>query len=96
MPNSKGQRQDTRHKLSNSARSRGASPPSHAVREFSEGDKVHVDIDPSVPEGRPHPKFQGHTGEVTGKQGRALRVRVNDQGNHKQLVVRPQHLRPQE
>jgi len=95
MPNSKGERKDTRDKLSNSVRDRGASPPSGAVQEFEEGAKVHVKIDPSVPEGRPHPKFQGRTGKVVGEQGRAFEVEVDDGDSTKTLFVRPQHLAEQ-
>ena len=96
MPNSKGERKNTRDKLSNSIRERGTSPPSGAVQEFDEGDRVHVKIDPSVPEGRPHPKFQGRTGTVVGKQGRAFEVEVDDKGKEKTLFVRSQHLAKQE
>ncbi len=96
MPNSKGERKNTRDKLSNSVRERGTSPPSKAVQEFDDGDKVHVSIDPSVPEGRPHPKFQGRTGKVVGKQGRAFQIEVDDIGKDKTLFVRPQHLVKQE
>lgn len=96
MPNSKGERKKTRGKLSNSVRERGASPPSGAVQEFEEGEKVHVTIDPSVPEGRPHPKFQGKTGKVVGEQGRAFEVEVNDGDSTKTLFVRSQHLAKQE
>jgi len=96
MPNSKGERKNTRDKLSNSVRERGASPPSGAVQEFDEGDKVHVSIDPSVPEGRPNPRFQGRTGEVVGEQGRAFEVEVGDGDSTKTLFVRSQHLKAQE
>jgi large subunit ribosomal protein L21e len=96
MPNSKGERKNTRDKLSNSVRDRGASPPSGAVREFDEGDKVHLSIDPSVPDGRPHPRFHGKTGEVVGEQGRAFEVEVGDGDATKTLFVRSQHLEGQE
>lgn len=96
MPNSKGERKNTRDKLSNRVRDRGTSPPSGAVQEFGEGEKVHVSIDPSVPEGRPHPRFHGKTGEVVGKQGRAFEVEVDDGRATKTLFVRPQHLAEQE
>lgn len=95
MPNSKGERKNTRDKLSNSVRERGASPPSGAVQEFEEGEKVHLNIDPSVPEGRPHPRFQGKTGKVVGEQGRAFEVVVDDGDSTKTLFVRPQHLAEQ-
>jgi large subunit ribosomal protein L21e len=95
MPNSNGPRQGTRNKLRNEARERGTSPPQRAVREFETGDSVHLKIDPSVPGGRYHPRFDGHTGTVTGQQGEAYTVRVTDGGTEKTLVVKPAHLTPQ-
>ena len=92
MPNSKGNRADTRNKLSNSVRDKGASPPSGAVREFDDDQKVHIKIDPSVPQGRPDPKFQGRTGTVVGEQGRAYEIEINDGDARKTIFVRPQHL----
>ncbi|MFP4633068.1 MAG: 50S ribosomal protein L21e [Halobacteriales archaeon] len=96
MPNSKGQNKNTRNKLSNPARGQGTSPPSAAVREFDEGDVVHLRIDPSVPEGRPHPRFHGLTGTVEGRQGRAYVVEIHDGDSNKSVVVRPHHLVPEE
>ncbi len=95
MPNSNGPRQGTRNKLRNEARERGTSPPQRAVQEFETGDSVHLKIDPSVPGGRYHPRFDGHTGTVTGQQGEAYTVRVTDGGTEKTLVVKPAHLTPQ-
>jgi large subunit ribosomal protein L21e len=96
MPNSKGERKNTRNKLSNDPRDRGQSPPSGAVREFEEGARVHLAIDPSVPEGRPHPRFHGRTGRVAGRQGRGVVVAFSDGDAEKTVVVRPDHLQPQE
>lgn len=95
MPNSKGPLNKTRKKLSNKPRERGISPPQRAVAEFEVGQKVHLRIDPSVRDGRFHPRFNGHTGEVKGKQGRAFQVEINDGGKRKTLMVRPAHLRAQ-
>lgn len=95
MPNSHGPRKKTRNKLSNDPRDRGTSPPQRAIAEFEEGQKVHLKIDPSVPEGRFHPRFNGLTGEVIGKQGRAYKVRITDGDTDKTLVVKPAHLRAQ-
>ncbi len=95
MPNSQGQNNATRNKLSNAAREEGAAAPSSAVQEFEEGDVVHVVIDPSVPEGRPHPRFHGVTGVVKGEQGRAFEVEFQDGDMTKKQVVRPHHLKPQ-
>ncbi len=86
----------TRGKLSNKPRERGTSPPQRSIAEFEEGQKVHLNLDPSVREGRFHPRFNGLTGEVVGKQGRAFKVQINDGGKDKLVVVRPAHLRAQQ
>ncbi|GGL23252.1 50S ribosomal protein L21e [Halarchaeum grantii] len=96
MPSSNGPLNSTRKKLANKPRERGTSPPARAVAEYDEGQKVHLKIDPSVNEGRFHPRFSGHTGEVVGKQGRAFKVQIDDGGKEKTLIVKPAHLRAQE
>ncbi|RLM57392.1 50S ribosomal protein L21e [Halobellus sp. Atlit-31R] len=96
MPSSNGPLHGTRGKLSNKPRDRGTSPPQRAIQEYDEGQKVHLKIDPSVREGRFHPRFNGHTGEVVGKQGRAFKVQIVDGGKEKILITRPAHLRAQE
>jgi large subunit ribosomal protein L21e len=96
MPSSNGPLHGTRGKLSNKPRERGTSPPQRAIQDYDEGQKVHLKIDPSVRKGRFHARFNGHTGEVVGKQGRAFKVQINDGGKDKILVVRPAHLRAQQ
>ncbi|MCU4754462.1 50S ribosomal protein L21e [Halobacteria archaeon AArc-curdl1] len=96
MPNSNGPRQGTRRKLANKPRERGTSPPQRAIQEYDEGQKVHLKIDPSVAKGRFHPRFNGHTGEVTGKQGKAFKVQITDGGVDKTLIATAAHLRAQE
>lgn len=95
MPKSKGPLQGTRKKLANSPRDRGTSPPQRAVQQFDEGQKVHLKIDPSVPNGRFHPRFIGHTGIIIGKQGAAYKIRINDGGREKTIIAKPAHLRAQ-
>ncbi|PSQ02097.1 50S ribosomal protein L21e [Halobacteriales archaeon QS_5_68_33] len=96
MPNSNGPRSNTRNKLRNEPRERGTSPPQRAVEEYEVGERVHLSIDPSVPDGRYHPRFDGRTGEVTGQQGTAYTVAVTDGGIEKTLIVKAAHLRRQE
>lgn len=96
MPNSKGPQRGARGKLSNSPRDRGTSPPQRAVQEFEEGESVHLKLDPSVRDGRFHHRFNGHTGEVIGRQGAAYRVRISDRGKTKTVIAKPAHLRRQE
>jgi large subunit ribosomal protein L21e len=96
MPNSNGPRTNTRHKLQNDPRDRGTSPPQRAVEEFESGEKVHLKLDPSVPDGRYHPRFDGHTGSVVGEQGKAYKVEITDGGKDKTIIVKAAHLRRQE
>jgi large subunit ribosomal protein L21e len=85
----------TRGKLSNDPRDRGTSPPQRAIQEYEPGEKVHLTLDPSVRDGRFHPRFNGHTGTVTGRQGRAFTVEITDGGKEKTIVVTAAHLRAQ-
>lgn len=96
MPNSSGPLSGQRHKLTNDPRERGQSPPQRAIQEFDDGDRVHLDLDPSIPDGRFPPQFIGQTGEVVGQQGRAYRVQITDGGKEKIVITLPAHLRPQE
>ena len=96
MPNSNGPRQGTRNKLANDPRERGTSPPQRAIQRYEEGEKVHLKIDPSVHKGRFHPRFDGHTGEVVGKQGNAFKVCIDDGGKEKTLIVTAAHMRAQD
>lgn len=95
MPSSNGPYNSTRDKLSNDPRDRGTTPPQQQVEEFDVGETVHLKIDPSVHEGRFHPRFDGATGEVVGTQGRAFKVQITDGGSQKTLISRPAHLRRQ-
>ncbi|PSP99682.1 50S ribosomal protein L21e [Halobacteriales archaeon QS_4_70_19] len=95
MPSSNGPLHGTRNKLRNEPRERGTSPPRRAVEEFEAGEKVHLKIDPSVPDGRFHPRFDGHTGEVEAQQGRAYKVTIVDGSKEKTIIAKPAHLRRQ-
>ena len=95
MPSSNGPLHGTRGKLSNDPRDRGTSPPQRAIAEFDEGSSVHLALDPSVPDGRFHPRFNGRTGTVIGKQGTAYKVEITDGGVTKTIIAKPAHLRAQ-
>ncbi len=96
MPSSNGPREGTRNKLKNSARNRGASPPQRSIQQFDAGERVHLKLDPSVPKGQFHPRFNGRTGTVVGKQGRAFKVEIKDGSVTKTLIAAAAHLRRQE
>ena len=60
---------------------------------YLRGEKVCIDVDPSMHKGMPHPRFQGYTGEVEGKQGDAYKVGITVGKKHKTLLVLPEHLK---
>lgn len=95
MATSSGEKHCTRYKLQNSIRERGLSPTNKAIQKFVIGQMVHVNIDASIQRGYPNPKFQGTTGKVIGKRGRAYILNVRDGKSTKEVIVLPQHLKPQ-
>ena len=62
------------------------------LREFEEGEKVHVSIISSSK--MQHPKFHGMTGKVLQRKGRAYVVEVRDGNALKRVYLRPEHLKP--
>ena len=89
---SKGIRSKSRHIMRKKPRSRGISSITRALQQFDVGDKVNVDIDSSIHKGMPHPRFQGYTGTIEGKQGNAYLVGIIVGKKHKTLIVKPEHL----
>ncbi len=53
-----------------------------------------VKIDPSVHKGMPHRRYHGRIGIVANKRGRAYVVNVTQGKAVKELIVRPEHLKP--
>ena len=90
-----GSRRKTRYKLKKGTREKGLSPITRAIQEFKTGQRVHITIDSSVHKGVPHPSFHGRTAKVTGRRGRAYLLEVKDGDKFKELIVCPQHLKPQ-
>ncbi|MFH1239720.1 MAG: 50S ribosomal protein L21e [Candidatus Diapherotrites archaeon] len=64
----KGKRAKTRQKL---RRKKGMKKltVNKQLSVFDEGEKVQINIDPSVHSGFPNPRYQGFVGTVDGKQG---------------------------
>lgn len=89
---SRGIRSKSRHVLRKKPKNRGISAITRAIQQFEIGESVSVNIDSSVHKGMPHPRFQGHTGKIEGKQGDAYLVGINDGKKHKTLIVRSEHL----
>ena len=66
------------------------------LKEFEEGENVVIKIDPSTQEARPHVRYHGKTGTVTGKRGQAYEIEVSDGGKTKHLQLHPAHLQETE
>lgn len=95
MERSKGSRSKTRRKMRKKPRQRGLLALSRILQEFDSGQFVHIDIEPSVHHGMPHPKFQGRTALVKEKRGRSYVLEIKDGSKRKIIIARPEHLRPQ-
>ncbi|MBS7606347.1 MAG: 50S ribosomal protein L21e [Candidatus Bathyarchaeia archaeon] len=94
MPLSHGLRRKTRALLRKGPRNRGKSRLSRILYEYKPGDKVVIDIDPSIHKGMPHRRYQGKVGTIIAKRGRAYEVSVTQGDALKEIIVRPEHLKP--
>ncbi len=94
MRHSSGLRAGTRQVLKKKPRQRGMFPLSKIMYQYRIGEKIIIDIEPSVHKGMPHPRFNGRIGEVIGRQGRAYIVKIKDGKKFKQIIARAEHLRP--
>jgi large subunit ribosomal protein L21e len=79
--------------LSKTPRERGRPSPAKLLKEFEVGDKVVIDVEPSVRRGMPHRRYQGKVGVVMGKRGEAYLVDIKIGGKTKHLIVLPAHLK---
>lgn len=93
MKRSKGQRQGTRQILKRSKSERGRLNIARVMHEYEVGDRVAVVLDGGQQKGMPHRRFNGRSGRISGKQGRAWVIEVKDGNMKKTVVARPEHLR---
>ena len=90
MQKSKGKFRKHGRKLKRPIRNKGIS---RYLQELKIGDRVGIDIDSSEHSAMPPPRFQGRTGQVKRKQGRAYVIKILDGHMPKTLIVSPAHLR---
>ncbi len=91
---SKGFLSKSRKFLTKKPRERGLPGVSRFLQEFKVGDKVYIDVEPAVRNAMPHRRYQGKTGVITGKRGRAYLVDVKVGSKVKHLIIHPVHLKP--
>ena len=64
------------------------------VKEFKEGQKVYIDIQPAYKLGGfPHPRFNGRVGVIVEKRGDCYVVEVKMGGVVKKPIIHPIHLK---
>jgi len=91
MKKSKGLRRKTRKKLKRQPRYRPTI--TKFLQEFSLGDKVVIDQEPSSHKGMPHSRYKGKVGVVIGKRGKSYIISLRVGGKEKKIISRPEHLK---
>ena len=94
MTKSKGYRAKTRSIMRKKPRERGKTGLSKILYEYKPQEKVVVKIDSSVHKGMPHRRYHGKIGIIMNKRGRAYEVSVPQGKAIKEIIVRPEHLKP--
>jgi large subunit ribosomal protein L21e len=96
MKRSKGQRVRTRSILRRRKKERSRLNISRVIHQYEEGDRVAIVLDGGQQMGMPHRRFNGRTGFIENRQGKAWVVSVKDGNMQKTVIARPEHLRPLE
>jgi len=90
---SKGYRSGTRQLLRKGWKNGGMKPVSPLLRDYEVGEKVIIKIEPSEVKGQPHRRYQGKTGIIMERRGRAYVVNVQDGHKTRQVIARPDHIK---
>lgn len=90
----KGYRARTRSLLRRKPRERGKTGLSKILHEYKSGEKVVIKINPSIHKGMPHRRYHGRAGVITDKRGKAYVVEVPQGNATKEIIARPEHLKP--
>ena len=94
MRHSHGYRTRGRKVLRHHPRERGYRGLSRLMYEYSIGDYVVIDIDPTFIETAPHRRYQGRVGRIIEKRGRAYVIEVRVGGKVKKIITTPDHIVP--
>ena len=86
-------RRKSRYKLKKPRSKRGKLSIRDYLAEYSIGERVLLQTEPSVQDGFFHPRYEGRVGFVSKKQGSCYEVKITDGKKEKKLIVHPVHLR---
>lgn len=89
MPATKGYRKKMRKLFSKRRARRGLS---QYMVEYEIGERVHININPINMSTAPHKRYQGMTGVVRGKRGKAYIIEVELGSKKKQIITTKEHL----
>ena len=96
MVKTKGFRVKTRHLLRRHPRDRGKTGLFRILYNHRIGEKVIIRIDPSFHKGMPHRRYHGKIGVLRERRGRAYLLDVKQGKKNKEIIIRPEHLKPYE
>lgn len=91
MRHSRGYRNRGRKVLRQHPRERGYRGLSRLMYQYSVGDYVIIDIDPTFIETAPHRRYQGRVGRIIEKRGRAYVIEVREGRKIKKIIATPDH-----
>lgn len=73
---------------------RGMYGLSKLIQKYEPGQKVAICIDPTYISSAPHKRYQGLSGTVVGRRGRAYIIEVYTGRKKRKLMVNLEHLKP--
>ena len=91
---SKGFRFRTRSILKRKLRERGKTGLSRVLYDYQAGEKIVININPSIHKGMPHRRYHGKVGTILDKRGRAYAISVTQGDAIKEMFIRPEHIKP--
>ncbi|HSU72586.1 MAG TPA: 50S ribosomal protein L21e [Candidatus Binatia bacterium] len=88
-----GARRRTRRTFAKETRDRGKVRISKYLEEFKTGDKVCLQYEPSVQEGRYFHRYHANIGHIKAKRGDCYEVEIRVTKNKRILLIHPVHLK---
>lgn len=88
-----GYKRSKRYLLSKNYKKKGKITIGDYLKQFENGDRVNLQIEPAVTKGQYMPKYIGKAGIIVGKQGECYMVQIKDLNKVKNLIVHPVHLK---
>jgi len=88
-----GNRRKTRSKLRRNVNDKGKVSIKRYFQSFKIGERVCLDMNPSVHKGMYFPRFHGNNGIIKNKRGQCYVIEIKDKTKIKNLIVHPVHLK---